>query len=45
MESEGSLAHLQEPNIGPYPKTDELSPHIQILFLEVSLSYELPICI
>jgi len=33
MECKSSLLCSQEPATGPYPETDESSPHLPILFL------------
>jgi len=33
MELEGSLPYLQKPTTGPYPESDESSPHSPTLFL------------
>jgi hypothetical protein len=33
MEHEGSLPWSQEPAIGPYPESDESSPHLPMPFL------------
>jgi hypothetical protein len=34
MESNGSLPYSQQSAIGPYPESDESSPHLPTLFLQ-----------